>query len=192
MRVHTRRFLIAALGALFAIVLLAAPTRGQAPRVTVYFDEALSHMHQSCPGPGVDTLYVVAENFNAMLAAIEYSIDYSPLHNYLVWIGDFDLPLTTIGSSPTGISIAWSTPRDGFSPLLVQKVAVFWQCSGCLGKDVVDVNAHPLFGLRALRWPDLTYIRGWGMKSGICLATPTRETTWGRVKALYNEQSRAP
>jgi len=103
------------------------------PVFAVYFDAQYERNWAECPdapaGTVLDTLYVVLHNANQWVRAVEYRIELPP---ELLWISD-DAPEDplTIGSSPTGIALAWQTPRNGFEPLLVQTIAVMWTCSGC-------------------------------------------------------------
>lgn len=172
------------------VVLAAANGMVQAqttPTVGVYFDEAYTVMQKPCPGPGVfDYMYVVAYNFDAFILGIEYMISYPPS---MTWIADLEIPPVTIGSSPTGISMGWDTPRNGFGGVLVQEVAFTWQCDGCNAMnedDPIVVMPHPEFGfVRAVDFPNYEFINAVGMTSLVCATVPAEETTWGQVKALY-------
>ena len=76
------RYRAAAAGAaaILIICFLTSLAPAQVPSVAVYFDEALSQTSQDCQGNGtIDTLYVVALNFNDWISAIEFSVGYTPV-----------------------------------------------------------------------------------------------------------------
>ena len=60
------------LGLLALVCLIAPPALAQTPTVTAYFDQALTVRTMDCPGPVLDTLYVVAEGFNTLISAAEF------------------------------------------------------------------------------------------------------------------------
>jgi hypothetical protein len=182
-----------------AIGLCASVANAQLPNVGVYFDNTFTEMSGVCPtdpaGTVYQQLYVVANNFNMWMAAIEYMIVFPPS---MTWdtdiIGSNQLK---IGFSPTGIGITWPMPANAFGTLLVQKVLILWECQntgtieepdcGTATDNLITVVAHPSFGkLRALQWPDNAETLGTGLTSVICGQTiPVEETTWGGIKALY-------
>jgi hypothetical protein len=170
----------------FAAVSVQAQTT---PTVGVYFDQAYTVMQKPCAGPNVmDYAYVVAYNFNAFLSGIEYMISYPPS---VTWVADLDIPAATIGNTTTGISMGFATPRNGFGPVLIHRVAFLWQCMGCDATNEDDpfvVLPHPEFGfVRATDFPDFEFINGVGMTSLVCATVPVNETTWGKIKSLYEE-----
>ncbi len=171
------------------LVLCASTLSAGVPNVAIFFDKNLRYMSGSCPyapvGTVLDTVYVVANNFDMWMNAIEYRIDYPP---QLLYISDLPPANTLVlGNSPYGITIAWTIPANAFIGLVVQKILVLWQCDGCPGYNYpVVVNPHPMTGyLRAVRWPDLVTVDAIGMTSLICAVIPVEETTWGGIKALY-------
>jgi hypothetical protein len=167
-------------------IVSAQPT----PNVQVFFDEyfgqtSLEGCPADAPGTVTGTLYVVASNFNMWISAIEYSIDFPP---QIIFGGD-DTGGLNIGSSPAGLATSWPFPINGYSPVLVNKVTIIYNCQLCFeGMDIpITVIPHLLTGyVRAVRWPDNTLVNGVGMKSLICPTVPAEETTWGNIKALYN------
>jgi hypothetical protein len=186
--------------ALMLIMLSFSVTSAQTPFVAVYFDhafqtEASPVAPNPCPGIGVlDTLYIAATNFNAFLSGIEFQVHYPPS---LIWITDFDTPPTvavpgaTFGNTPTGISVGWANPQNGFFTVEICKVLVQWNCDDC---DVTDqpiiVTGHPLFVPaipRATDFPNFQFINGVGLTSLICVTVPVEESTWGKVKSLYQD-----
>lgn len=177
---------------LLAICLVGATTvRAQAvPNIAVYYEDI--HFESGvCPGFNVvDTFYVVAQNVGTFINAVEYRIDYTPVHNYFLKIGDFPAALDpysfNIGSSETGISIGWSLPKNAFVPFILQRVVVIWQCTGCLGSDVIQVLPHPATGfLGAVEFGTGRFIPCVGLTATICSHIATHEKTWGAVKSLY-------
>jgi hypothetical protein len=62
-------------------------------------------------------------------------------------------------------------------------------CQLCVGisEVAIDVVPNPDSGqLRAIRWPSDEFVTAVGQRSLICTTVPAEETTWGSIKALYN------
>ncbi len=167
---------------------------GPIPNVQVYFTSDWGTYGQAqipeCPpnppGTVLDSLYVVANNFGMWMSAIEYQVIYPP---QIMWLSDYTGGLD-IGTSPTGIATAWPLPQNAFVPFAVNKVLFIYLCQLCYeGTNIpIDVVPHPDSGLlRAVRWPDNFIVHAIGMRSLICPTIPVEETTWGNIKALYNE-----
>lgn len=176
-----------------AIGLFASVSSAQTPHVVVYFDNTMTQMDACCPvepaGTVAQELYVVANNFNMWVSGIEYLISYPSALMFLGdIIGDHQLK---IGQSLTGIGVTWPLPANGFEPLLVQKASVLWMCTA--GDPIADqllvVLPFPSSGkVRAIRWPDQVEVLGVGLTSVVCpTVIPVEETTWGGIKALYDE-----
>jgi hypothetical protein len=180
-----------------AIGLFASVSSAQTPHVVVYFDNTMTQMDACCPAAPAGTvqqyLYVVANNFNMWVSGIEYMISYP---TSLLFLGDIvdDGPGGTqlkIGQSVSGIGITWPLPANGFEPLLCQKASVLWMCEA--GDPIADqllvVLPFPSSGkVRAIRWPDEVEVLGVGLTSVVCpTVIPVEETTWGGIKALYDE-----
>ncbi len=167
------------------LMLVAAPLAAQTPYVQVYFDPGHTQTTSDCPGMQIDTLYVVAHNFNAWLTAIEFSITYPAEMN---WLADMASTPLVIGNSPAGVALAFPTPVNGFDAVEVMQVMVMWQCSACGASTNIPlvVAPHPQTGfVRATRYPDNGFINAVGMTSLLCATVPVEETTWGQIKALY-------
>ncbi|MEJ2722244.1 MAG: T9SS type A sorting domain-containing protein [bacterium] len=144
-------------GLFFAAIvgLVASAAVGGTPTVGVYFDEALTVRSVDRLSPGQHTLYVVAEDFDAYLTAIEYQIDYPA---GMTWVKDLDLPVIRIGATPDGIAQAWPTPIDAFSPVVIAKALVRWE-PGTGSRGDVTVKPHPGTGfIRATAAPDHHFI----------------------------------
>ena len=178
----------------FAVAVgLSAVSKAQVPEVQIFFDTGLQIAFADCPtapvGTVFDEIYVVANNFNMMMNAIEYRIEYPTI---LFFAGDYviDSGASVTGTSPDGISITFSTPQDAFGQFVIQRVSFIWMCDYC-GYAILDtpvrVRPHPSSGkVRAVRWPDLEFVEAIGQTAWICFAgVPVHETNWGRVKALY-------
>lgn len=159
-----------AFGAFALVVVLclaAAPAAGQNGTVTVYFDAGWSERTMDCPGPGLGTLYVVAEDFDVFLMGVEFKIDYPPC---MTWLADLDLPPATIGNSLQGVSMGFALPMNGYTPVQVMRALVLWNCTDCAAVNQhVKVVAHPLFGyVRGVRFPDYELVDGRGRESVVC------------------------
>lgn len=158
------------------------------PFIAVYFDNYYTQQQTVCKGLGVaDTFYVVARNFPYYLTGAEYQVEYPAGMNF---VSDMSTGTVTIGQSPTGISIGFGNPpRNGFLPVLIEKVRVTWVCLNCSGIEEGEVRVvpHQATGkLGVTKYPDFAYVPGIGLTSLVCSSVPVEETTWGKVKALYN------
>lgn len=183
-----------------AVVLAAAfvgvvsfNANAQVPNASVYFDDVtFSQQQENCPnapaGTVLGTLYVVLNNVNSFISAVEFGIVYPPA---IGWLGDaFDTPLH-LGDSPTGVAISWSTPRNAFGNLKVMEAIFVWNCEGCVGfeNNPIIVVPHPQTNqLRAVAAPSNILINLVGGTSMICpQGIPVQEETWGAIKSLYND-----
>jgi hypothetical protein len=135
----------------------------------------------------LDTLTVWTSDLGMYTSAIEYKIEYDPVVTFIkdLMIGDA-LP---IGSSDTGITIAYPSPGDAWDPFPVQRVVVMWNSTDCEAHrdSPITIVPHPDTGkIQIVRWPDLYIMEAQGGTSYICpTLTPTQATTWGAVKTLY-------
>jgi hypothetical protein len=156
------------------------------PSIAVYFDQI--NTEATLCQTGLDTLYVVAQNVNTFFNAIEYKIVYSPGFNYFFWVGDLNSAGTVVGNSSVGVSLGWGLPHNGFNPIVVQRILIFWTCSGCIGPDDVIVVPNPFTAdpVVAVEFPTNIKIPMIGLTSTICAVVPTEDTTWGRVKSMYS------
>jgi hypothetical protein len=186
------------IGKLLAVVLIGAcagtllisEPRSQVPFVQFVFpgDPFWTNDSSGCKPPfTLDTLEVVAYNFNTSFVGADLRVVYPPALQYYQDIVDATL---WIGNSIEGLAIVWQTPRNGFEPVVLFRVQVLWteQCD-CHGTPqhvfVVPYpgNLNPTF----VRWPDYAQFPAVGMYSEICRTPPVpiRSTTWGGIKALY-------
>lgn len=184
------------LAVVFAVALLglaAHSANAQVPNMQVYFNSHINQAQEVCQGMGaIQTWYVVANNLNNFIKSIEYAVSYPPA---VTWLADLPVTDTIVfGTTPTGVGQAFTDPGDGFGPLVVIKVLVSWNCevcgsgAGAWDQPVVAIP-HPGTGfLRAVRWPDDFIIQLTGMTSIICpQVVPVEETSWGQLKALYED-----
>ena len=197
------RKILSGITVLLVLFILTPIVTAQAPYLQVYFDQGLTETYANCPNspPGsvIDTIYVVAHNFDAWLNGIEFRIDYPP---QMMWLGDqFDPNALHIGNTNQGIGLAWTIPFNAFVPNVVLSAIVLWMCDNCDTPNmnqVVCFNVYPGSGyLRAVRWPDLELIYGQSGTAVICpacgawrpcdqLPVPVERTTWGGIKAMYH------
>jgi hypothetical protein len=110
----------------------------------------------------------------------------------VTWLADLNKPPVAIGSTPTGLSMGFALPLNGFGTLELLQVQVFWNCSECVdpfNNNQVKVVAHPLTGyLGVTDYPQYNLLPGVGLTALICpMPVPTEDTTWGKVKAIYGE-----
>jgi hypothetical protein len=168
------------------------------PYVQVYFDDgsngSYGETQAQCGQAGFPVyLYVVANNFNAWLSAIEYQIDFPA---GLMFVGDTfpTVPGATlsIGNSQDGVAVSWSLPRNAFGPILISTIFAVWtgECNCQAGPQPIVVGPFPYPVPKSqpegVRWPDLARISAVGMTSLLCPGpVSTHESTWGGIKALY-------
>jgi hypothetical protein len=162
------------------ITMLASASFAGKPIITVYFDEALSLPSVDCLRPGLNTLYVVAEGFDANLTAIEYKIDYPP---GMYWVEDQNVSPLKIGSTVKGITQAWAEPFDASSPVVVARVLVRWNPEKGSNAEIA-VKPHPVFGsIRATAAPDHRIIEAEGGTTQV--RAGDRPAAYGNAPVLY-------
>jgi len=173
-----------------SIVCASAVVNAQ-PNITVYFDSNLSQTAAQCPpgtpGTVVDTVYVVLNNAASLLTGAEFMVDYSPA---MTWLGDSPNTDVAVGSSNSGISLGFNAPQNTADPVLLLKATVLWMCNDCSQTDIqVTVMPHPdtpgATSPQIVTFPGFNTTDAVGMVSMICSTLPVNESTWGRVKALY-------
>jgi hypothetical protein len=169
---------------------------GPIPNVQVYFTSDWGTYGQTalveCPDAPhntvLDSFYVVASNFNMWMIGIEYFLSLPFQINPLAQeVPNGGLVIGTAWIFP-GIAISWPLPQNAFVPFAVTKIKFLYRCTLC--QDGTDICIHVLNHqdtgfVRAVRWPDITFVNGIGMTSMICPTVPVEETTWGGIKALY-------
>ena len=196
-----KRFLVVVCAVAVCLGAATANAQTAVPFVQVYFDAGWSVTNpESCPtepvGTTTGTLYVVARNWNVWMQSIEYAIDYPP---ELQWLGDFVDPATQlkIGSSPLalgGIAVTWQSRGNAYQPLLIQTASILWLCEGCFTAQNITLTVvkHPSTGwpenwlVRGIEAGSFNELQGIGMASVVCPIVPVEETTWGGIKAQYD------
>jgi hypothetical protein len=185
--------------------LVAGSAMAQVPNIQVYFDAYWTQTQADCPSvpTGPFELYVVMNNWNMNVTAVDFSIAYPQA---VAFIGDIlpdDPPgstMTKIGDSATGVVVGWGgccTP-DGFLPVLALKPFVQWgpcDCNNHIHGDpgempqAIVVGGYTPLGKptpTAVRLEDFQEYPGVGMTSLICPGfIAVQSSTWGQVKALY-------
>jgi hypothetical protein len=176
----------------FAVVVMlgAAQVNAQVPHVAVFFSNGsqAADCPAGPPGTVLDQISIVAVNFDMWMNGIEFLIDYSPA---MQWLGDVDDPSRLkIGSTPLGIGVTFPIPLNAFVPAVVMQSNFLWMCDNCgpYQNSPVTVLPYPASGvIRAVRWPDLAIVHGVGLTALVCPTIPVQETTWGGIKAQYND-----
>jgi hypothetical protein len=153
--------------ALAAVLGLAVSSAAAQPIITVYFDENFTQQEMDCPGPGLDTLWVVAENFDQFLTGFQFKVDLPPS---MIWLANIYTPPVTIGTTPTGISMGLPLPVNGFVPVRVLGILFLWNCVDCsLPNGLVEVVDHPVFGdILATNWPTFEEVPAAGGSAVVC------------------------
>ena len=170
--------------------LFVADAAAQTTTFSVFFDDKFTQGSKDCPGSGVlDTLYVVGSGFNALVSGAEYRITYPAS---LTWLSDSNTPPVAIGNSPTGISLGFPSPQNGFQAVLFHTVTVLWNCSGCGGFENGGIVVGPSLVSGASTpewtdWPSFDLFSAVGMTSLVCATVRTEESTWGQIKSLYQD-----
>jgi hypothetical protein len=120
----------------------------------LYFDRALTQRVADCPdsppGSVLDTLYLAVSGFTTTIEGVEYQISFPPQMPY---IGDVELDNGLwIGHPDPGRMLAFFSPLDASSPVIIQEFVVLWLCEGCTTTDIViNIAPHPMTGsLRAV------------------------------------------
>jgi len=189
----------------FAVVIgfSAVSASAQTPYLQIYFDELYTQTTADCPAAPVGTVlgtaYVVGHNWNMYMNAVDYKIIYPP---EVSWIGDnVASGALVLGTSPEGIAVAWTLPVPAFGPVFIQEISFLWMCDGCQvsniywpivnyyeAADVVPGDLDLLDRVvTSIRWPDEATVLGVGLNAVICPNVPVEDSTWGGIKALYDE-----
>ena len=188
-----------ALAVVLAMLLIGVCTGGalaQVPFIQAYFDADYNDTQSPCKTPGSgSTLYVAALNFNELISAVDFKIQFPPA---LMYIGENvaedpegDPGDITIGNSLSGIAIAYNLPRNGYETMLLTRVFVEWtgDCDCLQGPQPLRVVGYDdVYSPtpKAVKWPSGEQFDVVGMLSLICPGgVSTETTTWGGVKALY-------
>ena len=139
----------------------------------------------------------MCNNFNMWMATISFAIVPPPADAF--YTGDVHLPgAVFLGTTIGGVSITYPLPQNAFDPFICMYYEITWLCDYCPddpGEGVAGVPnvpiiviAHPGIGaVEAVEYTTFQKVNGVGMTSLICPeGVSTQETTWGGIKALYN------
>jgi len=194
---------LAAVIAACLVGLMAVGVMAQVPNVQIYFDPNYTQTAMDCQPAGTNQdLFVVMNNFNAYVQAVDFSVDYPGYPGGPLFLAGEDAPpgSAVIGTSPSGgadmgIAVGFDLRRNGSLPVLALTVHTFWtaECDCGQGPYPIVVRGYQyqdlLYGKQqpqAIQWPDYVPIDGVGMTSLICpQGVGVEESTWGGVKALY-------
>jgi hypothetical protein len=181
------------------ISLGAVSSNAQVPNFQVYFDDLLQDTQGFC-SPDMffvqDTIYVVLNNFNTFVSTVDFSLDFTS--NFpLSYLGDvpdadaIDLGTSSIADDALGITRTWPIPQNAFDPMIALEVRVLWQCEDCdaeaIPPQAIIVLGNEQFSPYAVEWQTFRLIPGVGMTSLVCPGEiSTQESSWGQIKALYN------
>ena len=160
------------------------------PRVQWFFDADLTQTDKDCDGSLAQLGYIVATDFNAWFSAVEYTVPYP---HQMSWLADISVNENQVNIDFTsiGVASAWTIPMNGFSPVVIMKVLYDWRCGNCNKPSnaygPIVVGPHPSGRLSFVTFA-LERFDAMGMTSMVCLLPfPVEPTTWGRVKALYDD-----
>jgi hypothetical protein len=183
--------------AIALVALCAAGATAQVPFFQVYFDDASNGTYgetqSTCGQSGTQaSLYLVAQNWNMLVNGVDYQVYFPQALLY----SNETFPIVpggsvVFGNSHQGAAIGYGLPRNGFSPLLISTIGVYWTglCDCAAGPQAIVVGPHPGSGAESpqgVRYPDYAIFPAVGMTSLICPGpVATEEKTWGGIKALY-------
>jgi hypothetical protein len=180
--------------ALALTLFMVGAAAAQVPFFGVYFNEGNSiealpppPCGNPCPGFGVPGyLWISLVNANAFVTGVEFAVSYPP---EMTWLADQNTQPVTVGNTPSGFSIGWALPQNGFFNIPVCKVLFLWNCDRCLRANIpIVVVSHPVTGaLGYTDFPTYTYHTAVGLTSLVCACVPVEDTTWGQVKSLYDK-----
>jgi len=177
---------------LMVVALLATfvgTASAQYPYIQLFFINGKASSYCNYVGQ-VDSAFAVARNWNMMIQGCVFRVSY-PMG--VTW--NSDEPAAGVvfvdGDTPSGISLFFNTPQNGYVPVTLCKVRYTCDEDCTMMHDAqLKVIDHPVIvpGIQCVRFPDFTEIGGYGMISIICPdLVPKEETSWGKVKALYGE-----
>jgi hypothetical protein len=187
------RKVLAVVLAAVLVGMFAYSADAQVPNIQVYFDNPHTQTAVNCPGQVLATLYVVANNFNSFVQAVEYQVNYP---SSVLFLNDaYDAPLF-VGNSKDGLALSYLVSQNAFAQWRIQTASVFYNCVDC-----ADITYFPGGNPQAivvdgyLASPDPRYTTPGGverdvtgMTSLICPGpVANEETSWGQVKSLYSE-----
>jgi hypothetical protein len=161
------------------LIALSSLCFAQTPYVIVLFENG--QPASECTGD-TQLAYVMAKNFNCFMTAIEYQITYE---SHIIQEGEDYPPFTLqIGTTASGFSESFTTPVNAYVPVLTATVRFHCLC-GALGDRTMVVGPNPYSGYVRAVDTKATFVYGYGETSILCPSVPTEESSWGKIKSLY-------
>jgi hypothetical protein len=171
-------------------VCLVGVASAQTPYIAAFFGPNVEQAtyEATCPGFGtLDTMKVYLFNANKFVSGVDFSIDYG---NNVSWILDMDPTGSVVfGATPSGFSMGWNIPQNGFFPIRIVNPLIQWVCQGCVFvNDPIVVQANPLTAdLAFTDFPAFDLYPATGLTALTCPTVANEETTWGQIKSLYED-----
>jgi hypothetical protein len=172
--------------ALMLVILSFSSVSAQTPYIAAFFDPNLEQ--KNCPGMNApDFLHVFLFNANQFVVGVDFAISYPT--SILFQLDTGHTGNIFFGDTNTGLSMTWDIPRNGFFPVKIVDVFFLWNCIACeLPDDPVVVVPNPFTtDLAYVSWPDFALHPVVGQTALACATIANEETTWGKVKALYED-----
>ena len=127
-------------------------------------------------------------------------VDFTHVTGAVTWVADNYAPWSAIGSSPNGVAVAYGT--CSLSPIVIGHS--IYSAPASVPCDYIQVVPHPTATSGAIESVDctlptpITYVTGGSILTidpagghlcdpccGFC-GLPTSDSSWGRIKRLYN------
>ncbi len=172
------------------MILGATMAFAQAGRIAVYGDPAASNCAVTATAPGLISVYIFhIETIGAV--GCEYAAP-KPDCFAASYLSDTNVFPVSIGNSQTGISVGYGTCRQG--PILVQTLSYFLAAPMAATCCIYPIVPHPINGLNMVDCAD--NLLNPAAQSGVVneaqtctcsMIVPVEDTSWGQIKALYNE-----
>jgi hypothetical protein len=156
-------------------------------QINIYSDANFTSKEALDNVPGTLTVFIVHEPTPWTLATW---FKITPSNGFTgMWLSE-TTPFLFLGTSPTGIQIAYGTCLEGPTLVLEVTYSVFGTSEPC---SYLEVGAHPEMDCGGPYTEGCPYFE---METGIggrltinptpqCSPAPVEPSTWGRVKALY-------
>jgi len=173
---------------------LSVPAFAQVPIVRIYEDQSYSPFFHCGPQGTLHEFIVVLHNVDDVVSAVDFSIQYPAS---MIFLGDqlpdggyFNNEVILLGSSPTGVAVAWHSccMTDASQGLVVLRPLIMWTGNCDCAQALVVGGYTPLGKTQPsfVRFADFTEHPALGSASPwIQCSVPVEPTTWGKVKSLY-------
>lgn len=182
--------MVLALG--LALSLAAGSATAQTGIVGIFADPAgTSFALSDSPPMGLKLYYIVHVNTSGATGAqYRAKLPLCMTQTGAMWLADMNIYPVAIGNSQAGVAVAYGACRS--SPIHVQTIQVF-----AMGTTPAccywTVDADPAAGATVMVSDcDFNVIPGTGgvgiiNQDHTCPGTPVEDTTWGRVKTMFDE-----